>query len=86
VARAPGLSAEVVAGESLTGGGATPQQSIATWLIAVNCADVLEAERSLRAADPPVIARIEDGRLVFDLRTVFPAEEETLLAALRGLA
>jgi L-seryl-tRNA(Ser) seleniumtransferase len=86
VARVPGLSAEVVAGESVTGGGATPQQSIATWLIAVNCADVVDAERGLRAADPPVIARIQDGRLVFDLRTVFPAEEETLLAALRGLA
>ena len=64
----------------MIGGGATPEQSIPTWLIAVDCADVVEAERTLRAGDPPVVARIEDGRLIFDLRTVFSAEEETLLA------
>jgi L-seryl-tRNA(Ser) seleniumtransferase len=85
-ARVTGLRAEVVEGESVTGGGATPQQSIATWLIAVECTDVVEAERSLRAGDPPVIARIEDGRLIFDLRTVFRGEEETLAAALSGLS
>ena len=84
-ARVPGLRAEVVEGESVTGGGATPEQSIATWLIAVECPDVVEAERSLRAGDPPVIARIADGRLIFDLRTVFRAEEEALAAALNGL-
>jgi hypothetical protein len=32
------------------------------------------------------VARIEGGRLIFDLRTVFTGEEETLLAALNGLA
>ena len=85
VARVQGLRAEVVEGESVTGGGATPEQSIATWLIAVECPDVVEAERSLRAGDPPVIARIADGRLTFDLRTVFRAEEEALAAALNGL-
>jgi L-seryl-tRNA(Ser) seleniumtransferase len=86
VARLPGLRAEVVAGESVTGGGATPEQSIPTWVIAVDCGDVVEAERRLRAGDPPVVARIADGRLIFDLRTVFAAEEEILLAALKGLA
>ena len=86
VARVPGLRAEVVAGESVIGGGATPEQSIPTWVIAVDCANVVEAERRLRAGDPPVVARIEDGRLIFDLRTVFSAEEETLLAALNRLA
>jgi L-seryl-tRNA(Ser) seleniumtransferase len=86
VARVPGLRAEVIAGESVIGGGATPEQSIPTWVIAVDCANVVEAERRLRAGDPPVVARIEDGRLIFDLRTVFSAEEEILLSALSGLA
>ena len=86
VARLPALRAEVVAGQSVTGGGATPEQSIPTWVIAVDCANVVEAERRLRAGDPPVVARIEDGRLIFDLRTVFSAEEDTLLSALNGLA
>jgi L-seryl-tRNA(Ser) seleniumtransferase len=85
-ARVPGLRAEVVEGESVTGGGATPEQSIATWLIAVECANVVEAERSLRAGDPPVIARIEKGRLIFDLRTVFRTEEAALISALNRLA
>jgi len=39
-------------------------------------------ERALRQRNPPVIARIEDDRLLFDLRTVFPEEEEDLAAAL----
>jgi L-seryl-tRNA(Ser) seleniumtransferase len=55
-------------------------------VIAVACTDVVESERRLRAGDPPVVARIEDERLIFDLRTVFSSEEETLLAAMKGLA
>jgi L-seryl-tRNA(Ser) seleniumtransferase len=85
MARVPGLRAEVVAGESVIGGGATPEQAIATWVIAMECANVVDAERKLRAGDPPVVARIDDGRLIFDLRTVFGAEEEDLRAALNGL-
>jgi L-seryl-tRNA(Ser) seleniumtransferase len=86
VARLPALRAEVIAGQSVTGGGATPEQSIPTWLIAVDCANVVEAEGKLRAGDPPVVARIEEGRLICDLRTVFAAEEDSLVAALRDLA
>ena len=62
-------------GYSVIGGGATPEQSIPTWLIAIECADAAAAERRLRAADPPVVARIEKDRLLLDLRTVFPDEE-----------
>jgi len=39
-------------------------------------------ERRLRSADPPVIVRIDQGKVVLDLRTVFPEEEETLLRIL----
>jgi L-seryl-tRNA(Ser) seleniumtransferase len=99
LARMPGLPAALVPGESVIGGGATPEQAIPTWLIAIECPDVVAAERGLRAADPalaaqvvppavppvvaPVVARIEDGKLILDLRTVFPDEEELLAAALR---
>jgi L-seryl-tRNA(Ser) seleniumtransferase len=69
---------EILEGSSLIGGGATPEQPLASWLVAVQCVDVVEAERQCRLSDPPVIARIEDGRLLFDLRTVFPSEEEEL--------
>ena len=75
----PGLRRELIAGQSVIGGGATPEQSIPTWLIAIECADAMAAERKLRAGDPPVIARIEDDRLLLDLRTVFADEEEAAL-------
>lgn len=75
--------AELVPGQSVIGGGATPEQSIPTWLIAIRPNDAVDAERRLRAANPPVIVRIEQGRLLIDLRTVFPEEEGALVHALR---
>ena len=71
-------------GESVTGGGATPMQSLPTVLIAIQSADATALERKLRFSDPPVIARIENGRLVIDLRTVLPAEEVDLLRAIEA--
>jgi L-seryl-tRNA(Ser) seleniumtransferase len=86
IARLPELRAEVIAGESVIGGGATPEQAIPTWLIAIDCTDVVQTEKSLRAHDPPVVARIADGRLIVDLRTVFSREEDSLAAALQTYA
>jgi L-seryl-tRNA(Ser) seleniumtransferase len=76
--RLRGVRAEILAGSSLIGGGATPEQPLRTWLVTVHCADVVETERRCRFSDPPVIARIDDNRLLLDLRTVFPSEEEEL--------
>jgi L-seryl-tRNA(Ser) seleniumtransferase len=78
--------AALIAGHSVIGGGSTPDQSIPTWLIALACSNVSEAERRCRAHDPPVIGRIEDGRLVFDLRTVLPEDEAEFVAAVRAVA
>jgi L-seryl-tRNA(Ser) seleniumtransferase len=81
--RLHGIRAEIVEGSSLIGGGATPGQPLASWMLAVDCADVVAAEQRLRLGDPPVIARIEDGRLLFDPRTVFAWEEEELARAIQ---
>jgi L-seryl-tRNA(Ser) seleniumtransferase len=85
IASAPQLDASIIEGRSVIGGGATPEQSIPTWLIALN-GDANRIERALRGGDPPVIARIEDDRVVLDLRTVFPEEERELSLALRAIA
>ena len=81
VARMPGVPATVIEGRSVIGGGATPEQSIPTWLIVIECRSAANAERQLRRGDPPVVARIADERLALDLRTVFAEEEEALAAA-----
>ena len=82
----PGFETALTPGESVIGGGATPEQSIPTWLIAIACADADAAQRKLRAHNPPVIARIEEKRLLVDLRTVLPEEEMELAAALQALS
>jgi len=81
--RLDGIRTAVVEGSSLIGGGSTPERPLQTWLIAVQCDDVVKAEERCRMSDPPVVARIEDGKLLFDLRTVFQWEEEELVRVIR---
>jgi L-seryl-tRNA(Ser) seleniumtransferase len=69
-------------GQSVIGGGATPEQALSTCLIVVDGKSAIAEERRLRFNDPPIIARIERDRVVLDLRTVFPEEEEALVQAL----
>jgi L-seryl-tRNA(Ser) seleniumtransferase len=75
---------EIIPGRSVAGGGSTPDQTLPTWLLAMNT-NAVAAERALRLGDPPVIARIEDDRLVLDLRTVFPQEDDQLAKRLLAL-
>jgi L-seryl-tRNA(Ser) seleniumtransferase len=75
----PGAGVE--AGESLIGGGSTPDLKLPTWLLSIR-AD----EKKLRAGDPPIVARVENDRVLIDLRTVFPEEEEALLLSLKAQA
>ncbi len=79
-----GVRTELIEGSSVIGGGSTPEQPLRTWLIAIDCDDVADAERRCRAGDPPVVARIEDGRLLIDLRTVFEEEEADLARVLKA--
>jgi L-seryl-tRNA(Ser) seleniumtransferase len=47
-------------------------------------ADDLAAQ--LRLGDPPIVARVEDGRVLLDLRTVFAEQDALIAAALRRIA
>ena len=69
-------------GESVIGGGATPEQPLPTCLIVIDSANAVLEERRLRFNDPPIIARIEHDRVALDLRTVLPEEEDLLVQAL----
>jgi L-seryl-tRNA(Ser) seleniumtransferase len=76
---AAGLQPEVIDGRSAVGGGSLPGETLPTRLVALREPSPEQLTTSLRRANPPVIARVEDGRLVLDPRTVQPEEEETLL-------
>ncbi len=73
-------------GESVIGGGSTPDQSVPTYLLLLKVANAARAEAALRAGKPPVIARVANDRIVIDLRTVAEEEEPALLAALQRLS
>ncbi len=77
-----GIRAEVVDGRSTVGGGSLPGETLPTRLLALAPPDPDRAAATLRRHDPPVVARIEENRLVLDPRTVLPEEEPALLRAL----
>ncbi|HEV2491341.1 MAG TPA: L-seryl-tRNA(Sec) selenium transferase [Candidatus Acidoferrales bacterium] len=72
-------------GNSVVGGGSTPDQQLPACLVALHSKKYSAAQLEERLRRPatgtPVIARIEDDRLVLDLRTVFPEEEQPLASA-----
>ena len=83
-ATASKIKIEVIDGESVIGGGAAPSSALPTRLVAVTCGD-LSADglaTRLRGCDPPIVSRVEDGRVLLDLRTVFPHQDHLIAAAI----
>ncbi len=78
-----GPDASVEPGESAIGGGSTPDIALPTFVIALNNRKAAVLERRLRFNAPPVIVRIERDRVVLDLRTVLPEQEDLIVQALR---
>jgi L-seryl-tRNA(Ser) seleniumtransferase len=76
---------DVVEGQSVVGGGSAPGETRDTALVSIRSSKVspTEIEGLLRAAETPVIARIENDRVLIDLRTVAESEEG-LLAEIVG--
>jgi L-seryl-tRNA(Ser) seleniumtransferase len=72
----------VIEGLSTVGGGSLPEETLKTWLLALDGGQVNQQMAKMRAASPAVIARIEDGRVVLDPRTVFTHQEDDLLRVL----
>jgi len=82
----PQLKVEIVDGESILGGGAAPSSVLPTRLLALSCEGLSANELAarLRASDPPIIARVEEGRVLLDLRTVFPEQDNAVIATLNS--
>jgi L-seryl-tRNA(Ser) seleniumtransferase len=78
---------DLIDSESAIGGGAGPTANLPTTVIAVSDQNrtAQEIETVLRTSLPPVIARIADQKVLLDLRTVFPDQEDSLLRTLNNL-
>ena len=83
--RRVGVSARVVEGWSMVGGGSLPEEGLPSRLLALGgdgALDVKALARHLRTGDPPVVGRIERDALLLDPRTVDPRQDRVLLRAL----
>ena len=77
-----GIAAAVVETFSTVGGGSLPEETQASRGVALTAASAARAVGALRAGDPPVIARIVDDRVVLDLRSVLPEQDDELTDAI----
>jgi L-seryl-tRNA(Ser) seleniumtransferase len=90
------VKVEIHPGFSVIGGGSTPDQQLPTTLIAISTPrhsaaqleerlrkpQALSGQAGISSPSTPVISRIEDKRLIIDLRTVHPSEETEVASAL----
>jgi L-seryl-tRNA(Ser) seleniumtransferase len=80
------LNAQVVDAASTVGGGSLPGETLPTRAVALTVASPDEMAKRLRTNVPPIVARIEENRLLFDPRTVLASEEENLLSGIERCA
>ena len=77
VALAEAVGGQVVPSAGAVGGGGAPGLELAGWAVAVPA----RFAAPLRTGDPPVVARVERGRCLLDLRCVDPGDDPVLRAA-----
>ncbi len=70
---------------AFVGGGSLPDQTLPTWVVSIVARQLSDAElaRRLRTGEPAVLGRLSEGKLLLDLRTIFPHQEPALLDAIR---
>jgi L-seryl-tRNA(Ser) seleniumtransferase len=82
----PGVAAVLVAeDEAFVGGGSLPDQALKTCVLEVEARTVSDTDLAyrLRTGTPAVVGRLRGGKLVLDVRTVFPQQEAELVEAVR---
>ncbi len=76
---------EIIKGKSTVGGGSLPGETLPTWLVAIKHQHPNQLLDLLRDSKPPIIARLEEDRLVLDPRTVLINQEKILLDSLNKI-
>jgi len=81
LARIEGLAVDVAAGESQPGSGSAPGVVLPTFVVRVRHAALSDAELALRLreAPVPVFARVQEGRVLVDPRTLLPGDDADLV-------
>lgn len=82
--RSSRIKFQLMDGNSVIGGGAAPSAVLATCLLVLtsetlSCEEIVDR---LGRSDSPIIARVEEDRVVLDLRTVFPEEDDQIVDAI----
>ncbi|HXT18377.1 MAG TPA: L-seryl-tRNA(Sec) selenium transferase [Gemmatimonadaceae bacterium] len=70
--------------EASVGGGAFPDARIPSVALAIDGA-ATAIEQALRGGEPPIVGRVNDDRVLLDLRAVFPAQDEAVVSRLRAI-
>ena len=83
-AQLSGLQIDICESESAIGGGSTPDQVLPTWTVELTVEEPVSFEQRLRLCETPVICRIQQERIVLDMRTVSRDEEAELVSAVRS--
>lgn len=81
---APDLEVEAVPAVARSGGGTLPVYEIPSFAVRVGGGDAAALAAKLRAAEPPVVGRVSDGRLWLDVRTLLAEDEELVVEAVRA--
>ena len=77
-----GVAARVQPTRAVLGGGTTPDQTLPSWAVAIAGGD--ELVRRLRHAVPPIVARVDEGCVLLDLRAVLPAQDAEVESGVLG--
>jgi len=70
---------QAIQSRSTVGGGSLPEETMPTWALALSLPKPQTVLARLRQASPPIIARVEEQRVLLDPRTVLPDQDEMLL-------
>ena len=82
----PGCRAQMIETTAFVGGGSLPDQGLASVAVVLWHGEIApnEMARRLRLGEPPIVARVENDAVVFDLRTVFAEQDRDLPPAVQN--
>jgi L-seryl-tRNA(Ser) seleniumtransferase len=76
---------DVIEEKSTVGGGSLPEETLLTWVLALTVSKPNNFAALLRKANPPIIVRVSEDKVMLDPRTVFAEQESALIASLKEI-